>query len=52
MDFKNDVLKSYATYEKFWNLADQGNFTSLKTAAYEIQSYSGSIYLCESLFQP
>jgi hypothetical protein len=51
LDLQNDVvLKSYATHENFWNLADREKFPSLKSAAYKIQFYFGSTYLCESLF--
>lgn len=50
LDLKNDILLKSLMSEDFWNTVDREKFPLLKKAAYKIESFFGSTYLCESLF--
>ena len=50
LDLKNDILLKSLMSEDFWNAVDREKFPLLKKAAYKIESFFGSTYLCESLF--
>lgn len=50
LDLKNDILLKSLMSENFWNTVDREKFPLLKKAAYKIESFFGSTYLCESFF--
>ena len=50
LDLKYDILQKSSISEDFWNTVDREKFPFLKKAAYKIESFFGSTYLCESLF--
>lgn len=51
LDLQKDiVLKSNVSDENSWNIVDRNKFSFWKRAAYKIQSFFGSTYLCESFF--
>ena len=50
LDLKNDILLKSLILEDFWNTVGREKFPFLKKAAYKIESFFDSTYLCEFFY--